>query len=422
MKPKKPPLMKTMKTTGFSLVVLSIIFTLILIYQDQEVFPQNHNTITDTLIDFSTFEASVQGYIDDTPAKTVDISNITDFGDPCRQEIISEPYKYNTCQFEVNGDCYLRIFRDEELPFVMLWRDMRYPNWKVLLRGKSQFPQYIEEARVSQTVMEADNIIQWGSQYPKVRLTQDTAYMRIQTHFPPADKPYYIEIRPKFPILAHDTEGNPVNRSRQMNQDGSITEGNMTGVIDNIKQIRDIELDMISHSTGNRIYIVLSNERGDLIRYFMGISNPLFSMDDSGNTHYESIDSRKHYQPLKWSNSDYQQEPVNYIINPLPTYPNEIKYITFHSIVIEPAMRNMGETHSFLIKGIRITYDYQHPPEKLTSDIQSDQLSFWDDMRIMGIRKRSIYEQYAQQVIQADLRNCYYSTVRSEDCFYSEVD
>ncbi len=421
MKPKTPHLRKIKKTISFSLISL-MLFSCIIIFYNQKVFPQNHDNISDTLIDFSIFQQNVGGYIDDSPEKTPDISAITNFGDPCRHEIITEPYKYNNRRFEVNGDCYLRIFDEEKLPFVMLWRDMRYSNWKVILRGKYQFAQYLEYSRVSRTLKEAGSIIEWGNQYPKIRITEDIAYMKIQTHFPIADKPYYIEIRPKFPIVAHDINGNPVNRSRQIEPDGNISDGSMTGVIDNIDQIKDIEIDMISRNEGNRIYIVLSNEKGDLIRYFMGISNPLFSIEEPANTHYETIDSNQYYQPMKWSNSDYHKEPVNYIINPLPSSPHELKYIKFHSIIIEPAMRNMGETHSFLIKDIRISYDYQYPPEKITSDIQSDRLRYWDNMQSIGKEKRAVYERYAQIIIENDLRNCYYSTDRSMDCFYSEVE
>lgn len=389
----------------------------------------NHKETTNSLIDFATFQQNIKGYAYDkitgydydeedyVPPMIYDKVEVEHFGDPCRIEIIDMPVKYKTRRFEENQDCDLRL--EEHLTHTPVWTDMHYPNWKGRFIGKRG---HIEKFRIatlpkmSMKTLPKDYVIDLGNEYPKLKLNKETSFLKIESHFPQSQIPYRLEIMPKFPIYEYDLDGQPINRVRQITKDGDITENEPAGVIDNIAQIKDIELDIIGTKPGDKVYVVLSNHRGDYIKYFLGWTVPLFSKNNEGEKTFTPINSRYAYEPLKWSNSNYKKEKVNYVISPIPTTANELYYMKFHSIIIEPEA-NLGKSTSYLVKSIRLSYDLQFIERKISADLKNTNL--WEELVSIGQTKRELYEKQAQVLINYDLEQCYLSPDRNKDCIYS---
>lgn len=406
--------MMNLKISTFLMILCSVFVIIIgffFIPSSNTISTENSKFTSDILIDFSVFEVSLEGYSTDTvtgnvkPPYEYDKSDIVEYGDPCRMEIIEKPYKINTMSFDVAKPCHIRIDRDKLLPFTALNTDMYYKNWTgaYYWTGRNNvlpdILDYSQEPTISPRYIPAGTLLKTGSGDP-IEISDDSNFMEVKINFPLSDEPYELIIKPKFPIYEYDFEGIPINRAKRITELGDIEDGVNTGIIDNIEQIKDIELEIIGMNTSNRIYIVLSNEKGDLIKYFMGWLYP-----DTG------------HQVMKWSSSDYKKEDVVYMINPLPTDPNELKYVKFHSLVVESDYRNRGEHAVILVKSIKLYYDYQTDPDKLAYDITHK--TFWDNMKTIGKAKRDIYEKYSQPVIRESLENCYYSSNRIEDCKYS---
>jgi hypothetical protein len=392
---------------------------------------QNSNETSNVLIDFSTFQNNIKGYAYDklsgydyddpnyVPPLSYNKTDVEHFGDPCRMEIIQLPVKYKSRKFELNQDCDLRL--EEHLPHTPVWTDMHYPNWKGIFIGKrSDVGKFsiVTPPKMNAVTLPKDYVVDLGDDYPKLKLNDETMFLRIDAHFPNCPTPYQLEIKPKFPIYEYALDGQPINRVRQTHKDGNITQGEPVGIIDNIAQIKDIELDIIGTKPGDRVYVVLSNQKGDYIKHFMGWTMPLFSRGETSSKEktFTPINSKYAYEPLKWSNSNYRKEKVNYVISPIPTKADELTYIKFHSIIIEPEA-NVGKSTSYLVKNIKLIYDLRFSEKKLSADIRNTNL--WENIIAIGKEKREFYEKQAQPVINYDLEQCYISPNRNEDCIYS---
>lgn len=400
-----------MKSVSYltSKIICSFIILFIALFffinSNENIFSQNSLTVSDILIDFSTFETEIQGYTDDyessNPIKTLEAEkdDVSKFGDSCRMEIIDEPEKFQSRNFKEAGDCDIRINNEKKLPFTAIWKDMQFPMWIGFFKGRDEKLNFTHTPLISSQLIQKDTPIKIDGKHAIV-ISEDTRFIKIQVHYPISQLPYEVIIKPKFPIYEYDLDGMPINRVKKIDISGSIENNVNTGIIDNIGQIKDIELNIIGLNASNRIYIVLSDQSGNLTKYFMGWLYTEFSD-----------------KPMKWSNSDYVIEEANYIINPIPTNPREIKYVKFHSLVIEYDHRNMGGNSVFLIKDIKLIYDYQIAAKKLSFDIQSE--DFWENLIKIGKEKRELYEKYAQPIIEKDLEKCYFSPDRQKDCKYS---
>ncbi len=411
----------------FSIMLLFSIIICIS-YSPIELNSQNSTLTSDFLIDFSTFEANITGYEDDEPNNTYNWVDNIKYGDPCRIMRVRElsDYTFDLKTSKEKEQCENRLKqktkyneRQNNLQYTAIWKDMQFLNWYGVFVGKEEKLNIVKQPTIDGQTFLKGTTFNIGKDYPLLRLNEDTKLLRIQIHFPISKTPYKVFIMPKFPIYEYDLDGKPINRSRQLDENGNVNNGNNAGVIDNVLQIKDIELDVIGINSHNRIYVVLSDQEGNLKRYFVGWTYPQFTdkMPNESVT-YEVVDStRYYYQPLKWSNSKYVVEPVNYIINPLPTIAEELKYIKFYALIIESDDSNIGENATFFVKSIKIIYDKQFLDRKLKADIENTDL--WSRLVEIGKTKRGLYEKASQQVIKKDLDDCYYSPNREKDCRYS---